>query len=68
LAIGQSVVGAVFFASIGNNNYGHALRMATLTALAFVIVSAVVGVGDLLRNRRRLMLRQQEPVSIRADD
>jgi len=53
LAIGQAVVGSVFFASVGTGDYGHALRMATLAALIFVTVSAVVGIGDLRRSRSR---------------
>jgi hypothetical protein len=57
LAIGQAVVGSVFFASIGNGDYGHALRMAILAALIFVALSATVGMGDLLRSRRRQALR-----------
>ena len=57
LAIGQAVVGSVFFASVGNGNYGHALRMAVLAGLIFVAVSATVGTADLLRSRRRQALR-----------
>jgi EmrB/QacA subfamily drug resistance transporter len=55
LAIGQAVVGSVFFASLGAGvaGYDHAFRMATLTALAFVIVAAVVGLGDLVHSARR---------------
>jgi EmrB/QacA subfamily drug resistance transporter len=53
LAIGQAVVGSVFFASIGSGNFGHAFRMATLAALGFVCLAMVVGITDLLRNRQR---------------
>ncbi|HEV7206151.1 MAG TPA: MFS transporter [Jatrophihabitans sp.] len=57
LAIGQAVIGAVFFAALGTGRgvaaYGHALRMAILTALVFVGLAAVVGVSDLMRSRRR---------------
>jgi EmrB/QacA subfamily drug resistance transporter len=52
LAIGQAVVGSVFFASIGTGDYGHAFRMATLAALGFVCLAAIVGIADLHRNRR----------------
>lgn len=68
LAIGQAVVGSVFFASIGNHNYGHALRMAILAALIFIAVSATVGTGDLLRNHRRLAAESREPVRIHPDE
>jgi EmrB/QacA subfamily drug resistance transporter len=68
LAIGQAVVGAVFFASIGHDDYGNALRMATLAALGFVVLSAIVGTADLLRNRRRVALASREPVRIHPDD
>jgi MFS family permease len=68
LAIGQAVVGSVFFASIGNGDYGHALRMAVLAALIFVAVSAAVGMGDLLRNRRRLAVPEREPVGVHPQD
>ncbi len=59
LAIGQAVIGAVFFASLGGpgttpERYGHALRAAVVAALAFVTVAAAVGATDLLRNRRRI--------------
>jgi len=58
LAVGQAVIGAVFFASIGTSGppaerYGDALRMALLVTLGFVAVAAVVGSADLARNRRR---------------
>jgi EmrB/QacA subfamily drug resistance transporter len=68
LAIGQAVVGSVFFASVGFGHYGHALRMAVLAALAFVGVAAVVGMGDLLRNRRPPAIRERERARIRTDD
>jgi MFS family permease len=53
LAVGQAVVGSVFFASLGGGDFGHALRMAVLAALAFVVMAGMVGFGDLVRNRRR---------------
>lgn len=58
LAIGQAVIGAVFFVSLGTGtsvaSYGHALRMAILAALVFVTLAAGVGVSDLIRSRRRV--------------
>jgi EmrB/QacA subfamily drug resistance transporter len=53
LAVGQAVVGSVFFASLGSGDFGHALRMAVLAALAFVGTAAVVGFADLVYNGRR---------------
>jgi EmrB/QacA subfamily drug resistance transporter len=52
LAIGQAVVGTVFFTSVGAGHYGHAFRAATLAALGFVALAAVVGIADLARTRR----------------
>lgn len=59
LAIGQAVIGAVFFGSVGgpgatSERYGHALRAAVVAALAFVALAAAVGATDLVRNRRRV--------------
>jgi MFS family permease len=58
LAVGQAVIGAVFFASIGTSGpkaerYGDALRAASLVTVGFVAVAAVVGIADLARNRER---------------
>ena len=57
LAIGQAVIGAVFFAGIehgaGARGYAHGLRLAVFAALAFVVVAAAIGVTDLVHNRRR---------------
>jgi EmrB/QacA subfamily drug resistance transporter len=55
LAVGQAVIGAVFFASIdgpGADSYAHALVAAVLVALCFVTASVAVGVRDLMRGRR----------------
>lgn len=59
LAIGQAVIGAVFFANLGTSGpvagrYGDALGAAAFAALGFVALAATVGVVDLLRTRRRL--------------
>ena len=64
LAIGQSVIGAVFFAALPvgvagvsgtarDDAFGHALGQAVLAALGFVALALVVGVFDLWRSRRR---------------
>ena len=58
LAVGQAVIGAVFFAGVAGagekvTRYGDALRTAIIATLGFVALAAVVGVSDLLRNRRR---------------
>jgi EmrB/QacA subfamily drug resistance transporter len=58
LAIGQAVIGAVFFANVAGagsaaHRYGHALRESVTVALAFVTLAIVVGIVDLVLNRRR---------------
>jgi EmrB/QacA subfamily drug resistance transporter len=58
LAVGQSVIGAVFFANIGLHGgsaarYADALGAAVLAALGFVALATAVGVSDLLRTKRR---------------
>jgi MFS family permease len=68
LAVGQAVIGAVFFASIPTSGstadrYDHALGMAILTALGFVILAAAVGCADLLRNHRRTKANVTEPAA-----
>jgi EmrB/QacA subfamily drug resistance transporter len=55
LAVGQAVIGAVFFASIdgpGPESYARALVAAVLVALCFVTASVAVGVRDLMRGRQ----------------
>jgi len=55
LAVGQAVIGAVFFASIdgpGPESYARALVAAVLVALCFVTASVAVGVRDLMHGRR----------------
>jgi hypothetical protein len=47
LAIGQAVIGATFFTSIGRGHYAHALRFGVMAAVAFLVLAAVVGVADL---------------------
>jgi EmrB/QacA subfamily drug resistance transporter len=57
LAVGQAVVGAVYFASLhgarSHGAHGHALRSSVLAALAFVVVATAVGMADLVADRRR---------------
>ncbi|HET6876244.1 MAG TPA: MFS transporter [Jatrophihabitans sp.] len=58
LAVGQAVIGAVFFAGVAGTGektarYGDALRLAIVAALGFVALAAAVGLVDLVRNRRR---------------
>ncbi len=59
LALGQAIVGAVFFVAIsgkGATGYGHGLAVAVAAALGFVALALVVGVVDLRTNRRRSRL------------
>jgi hypothetical protein len=56
LAIGQAVIGAVFFNSVsgtGHAAYSHALRNAVIAALCFVALAVAIGAQDLMRARRR---------------
>ena len=61
LAIGQAVIGAVFFAGVdagtGAHAYDHGLRLAVSAALVFVVVAAAVGVTDLVLTRRKAPAR-----------
>jgi hypothetical protein len=62
LAIGQAVIGAVFFNSLvgtGQATYETALRNAVLAALCFIVLAVAIGLHDLVRARRR------ERVSVR---
>jgi EmrB/QacA subfamily drug resistance transporter len=55
LAIGQAVIGAVFFSAItgtGPAAYAHALGAAVRVALVFVVAATVVGVWEVRRGRR----------------
>ncbi|HEY3528095.1 MAG TPA: MFS transporter [Nocardioides sp.] len=56
LAIGQAVIGTVFFNSIAGSGpaaYAHALGHAVLAALCFIALAVAIGVHDLVRARRR---------------
>jgi EmrB/QacA subfamily drug resistance transporter len=55
LAIGQAVIGAVFFSAVvgtGPEAYAHALQAAVVTALGFVIVATAIGIWEIVRGRR----------------
>ncbi len=54
LAIGQAVIGAVFFSAVagpGAASYGHALGTAVVVALGFVFAATSVGVWEIVRSR-----------------
>lgn len=58
LAVGQAVIGAVFFVSLSHagtppHRYGHAVSSAVVAALGFVVLSVAVGLVDLVRSRHR---------------
>ena len=56
LAIGQALIGTVFFNSLagpGHASYAHALRNAVIAALCFIALAVAIGLQDLLRARRR---------------
>jgi MFS family permease len=56
LAIGQALIGAVFFNSLtgsGADDYARALGHAVIAAICFVSVAVAIGVHDLVRARRR---------------
>ena len=56
LAIGQALIGAVFFSSLrgdGVASYSRALGLAVVAAICFVSVAVAIGVRDLLSTRRR---------------
>jgi EmrB/QacA subfamily drug resistance transporter len=62
LAIGQAVIGAVFFASLAGTGshatrYGNAVGAAVTAALGFVALALVVGVVDLVRTHQRVKAR-----------
>ncbi|HEU4566524.1 MAG TPA: MFS transporter [Marmoricola sp.] len=56
LAVGQAVVGAVFFAAVTGptaHDYGVGVATAVVAALGFVVAALAVGVTDLRISRRR---------------
>ena len=63
LALGQAVVGAVFFAAVsgpGAAGYADGLQTAVLVALVFVVGALAVGIMDLVRTRRRRIRRSAD--------
>ena len=55
LAVGQAIIGAVFFGAVmgtGPASYAHALAAAISAALVFVALATVVGVYEVVRGRR----------------
>ena len=55
LAIGQAVIGSVFFSAVagsGAASYAHALGAAVTVALGFVAVATVIAVLEVVRERR----------------
>jgi len=54
IAIGQSVIGATFFAALDRGGYAHALRIGVIAALAFLAIAAAITVADLVQTRRRV--------------
>jgi EmrB/QacA subfamily drug resistance transporter len=55
LAIGQAVIGAVFFSAVvgtGPAAYAHALQAAVVTALGFVTAATAIGIWEVVRGRR----------------
>lgn len=66
LAIGQGVVGAAFFAAVGDQHgpvaYGHGITAAVVAALCFVALAVAIGISDLVRNGRRTP--RQEPSAL----
>jgi EmrB/QacA subfamily drug resistance transporter len=72
-AIGQAVIGAVFFASVPravgglarsarDSAFGHALSRAVAVTLLFVAASIALGVTDLVLSRRRSRAAQRSAV------
>jgi MFS family permease len=56
LAIGQAVIGAVFFSSVsgtGASSYDTALQHGVIAAICFVLLAIAIGALDLVRSRRR---------------
>jgi EmrB/QacA subfamily drug resistance transporter len=67
LAIGQALIGAVFFSSLTDNSvasYSRALGDAVIAAICFVSLAVAIGMNDLFRARRR-EARHKEPDALR---
>ena len=64
LAIGQAVIGAVFFASLTSTTpagYAAALGHAVIAAICFVTLAVAVGVHDLISAHRRTPAGRPKP-------
>ncbi len=59
LAIGQALIGTVFFNALtgpGHASYARALQHAVIAAICFITLAVAIGVHDLVRARRRAAL------------
>ena len=59
LAIGQALIGTVFFSALtgpGHASYARALQHAVIAAICFITLAVAIGVHDLVRARRRAAL------------
>jgi EmrB/QacA subfamily drug resistance transporter len=54
IAVGQAVIGATFFTTLGHGEYAHALRTSVAAALIFLVVATAISVADVVRVRQRL--------------
>jgi EmrB/QacA subfamily drug resistance transporter len=64
LAVGQAVIGTVFFNSLagpGHASYARALQHAVFAGICFVALAVAIGVQDLVRARRRTTPRWRRP-------
>jgi len=67
-AIGQAVVGAVFFAALGGRPptgspaYSTAMAASVVVTLAFVTAALALGVTDIVLTRRRTLRRTPDPL------
>jgi predicted MFS family arabinose efflux permease len=64
-AVGQAVIGSVFFAVLaGGHDYPAALTTSVVVTLCFIVATLVLGLTDLvLTRRRRLALAAPEPLT-----
>lgn len=54
IAVGQSVIGAAFFAALPHGGYPLGMRAGVGAALAFLAIATAISVADLVRRRRRI--------------
>jgi hypothetical protein len=70
LAIGQALIGAVFFNSLTTDSvasYSRALGHAVIAAICFVSLAVAIGVRDLLQARRLRSPTQHRRPDVNAD-